>query len=222
MTIYNVIYIENIKKSLSSLKKKYPDALIIDLTSKGEEPWIQLSPFFPHGDIPIPFSSGYFAYSVEGIWQGLKIFKKEKIDTAKFLIKNMVGIKRNVKKLGKPLGHSKGIYGEEILDYLTARHDIYLSSYTWVLDHKVQKTLQILKNEAGKRDVVLLDFTTNGDINNLKKPLSHAALVKSYLEKKYPELITKVFEKCIFLRFRTLSPAESGHSVLSYSDTWSC
>ena len=26
---------------------------------------------------------------------------------------------------------------------------------------------------------------------------------------------------CIFLRFRTLSPAESGHSVLSYSDTWS-
>ena len=28
-------------------------------------------------------------------------------------------------------------------------------------------------------------------------------------------------ELCIFLRFRTLSPAENGHSVLSYPDTQS-
>ncbi len=44
-----------------------------------------------------------------------------------------------------------------------------------------------------------------------------------YYTNGYPiESLIRVSVDCIFLRFRTLSPAESGHSVLSYSDTWSC
>ena len=192
-----MIYIESKKKSLKTLQKQYPNAMIIDVTSKGEEPWIKVSPFYPHGNIPIPHSPGHFAASVEGIWQGLKVFERDDIDTSKFNIKNMKGIKRTVKKFGKPLGHRKGVNGTELLDYLTARQEVYLRAYGWVLDNKAQDTIQLLRAEAEKKDLVLLDFDTNGDLDNPRKPLSHAALVKRYLEKKHPELATLTFEKPI-------------------------
>ena len=35
---------------------------------------------------------------------------------------------------------------------------------------------------ASKKDLVFLDYNVNEDINSLKKPLSHAALVKAYIE----------------------------------------
>lgn len=188
-----MIYIESKKKSMKTLLKKYPTATILDVTSKGKEPWVKVSPFYPHGEIPIPYSPNHFAVSVEGIWQGLKVFELEDIDKSKFEVKNMKGIKRTVRKFGKPLGHRKGINGTELLDYLTARKEIYLRAYGWLLDNKAQGTIQLLKAEAEKQDLVLLDFDTNGDIENTRKPLSHAALVKRYLEKKYPELATLTF-----------------------------
>ena len=199
-----MIYIESKKKSSKTLQKQYPNATIIDVTSKGADPWIKVSPFYPHGGIPIPFSEGHYAVSVEGIWQGLKVFEREDVDTSKFQINNMKGIKRTVRKFGKPLGHRKGINGSELLDYLTARYQIYLKAYAWVLDNKAQETIQKLKVVAEKNDLVMLDFDTNGDLDNPRKPLSHAALVKRYLERKYPELATLTFEK----QFLTDTPKE--------------
>jgi len=188
-----MIFIENKRKSIKSLLKKYPNAKILDVTSKGKQPWIKVSPFYPHGGIPVPFSPGQYAISVEGIWQGLKVFENQDIDISKFEIINMKGIKRTVRKYGKPLGHRKGINGNELLDYITARKEIYLRSYGWMLDNKANETIQLIKNEAEINDIVLLDYETNVDIENIKKPLSHAALVKKYLEKKYPYLITLTF-----------------------------
>ncbi len=184
-----MIYVESKRKSIETLKKKYPSSLILDVTSKGQEPWVRISPFFPHGNIPIPFSPGFFSLSVEGIWQGLKVFENSDIDRSKFGVKDMKGIKRTVKKNGRPLGHRKGVEGTELLDYITARREIYLRAYGWVLDNKALPVIEMIREEAMQRDVVLLDYDTNGDINNTKKPLSHAALVKRYMEKRYPELI---------------------------------
>lgn len=192
-----MIYIENKKSKKETLLKKYPNALILDITSNGEEPWVQMSPFYAHGGIPIPYSPNHFASCVEGVWQGLKVFENEDIDVTKFQIINRKGIKRTVRKFGKPLGHRKGINGMELLDYLTARKEIYLRTYAWVLDNKIKDIVLLLKNKAEKQDIVLLDYTTNGDFENTKKPLSHAALVKRYLEKKYPELATLTFDSHI-------------------------
>lgn len=178
---------------MKTLLKLYPNAKILDVTSKGEEPWVKVSPFYPHGGIPIPHSPNHFAVSVEGIWQGLKVFELEDIDKSKFEVKNMKGIKRTVRKFGTPLGHRKGVNGTELLNYITARKEIYLRAYGWLLDNKAHDVIQLLKVEAEKQDLVLLDFDTNGDIENTRLPLSHAALVKRYLEKKYPDLATLTF-----------------------------
>ena len=188
-----MIFIESKKKKKSTLAKLYPNAEVVDVTTKGKEPFVRLSPFFPHGNIPVPFSQNTFAFSVEGIWQGLKVFEKADIDTSKFEVQNMKGIKRTVRKFGKPLGHRKGINGTELLDYLKARKQIYLPSYAWLLQNKATNEIDQLIQIALRQDLVLLDFETNSDIDNTKKPLSHAALIKKFIDKKYPELIEKRF-----------------------------
>jgi hypothetical protein len=194
-----MIYIANKKTKEATILKKYPNALILDVSSKGEQPWVKFSPFYPHGEIPVPpydnYNTEYFSQTVEGIWQGLKVFEGEDIDCSKFEIKNMEGIKRTVRKFGKPLGHRYGVEGKELLSYPVARKKNYLRTYAWVLDNFLQKEILLLKEQAEKQDLVLLDYNTNEDIEDYKKPLSHAGLVKRYLLRRYPELATLTFSQ---------------------------
>ena len=75
-----MILIENKRTKVEILKEKYPGALIIDVTSKSNDVWVKLSPFFPVGGIPVPFSPDYESATVEGIWQGLKVFEGHGVD----------------------------------------------------------------------------------------------------------------------------------------------
>ena len=178
-----MIIIESKRKKRENILNKYPGAIIADVTSAAKDSLVKLSPFYPHGDIPVPFSDGFTATCVEAIWQGLKVFENSDVDISLFKNDTMKGLKRTVRKYGKPLGHRKGVHGTELLSYLDARKQIYLPAYKWVLDNKVQHIIDRLRNasESGKT-IVLLDYETNGDIENPKKPLSHAALVKAYAE----------------------------------------
>ena len=88
------IAVESRRKKRATIEKTWPGALILDVTSKGEEPWVRFSPFYPHGGIPVPNSPGVFARSVEGLWQGLKVFENEGIDPSSWEITDMKGIKR--------------------------------------------------------------------------------------------------------------------------------
>jgi len=45
--------------------KTLGDPEVIDLISRGPEPWVRFSASDPHGSIPILFS---FGASVEGVW----------------------------------------------------------------------------------------------------------------------------------------------------------
>jgi len=199
-----MIYIENKKKKEKKLLAKYPDAKIVDITSKATTGLVKLSPFYPHGDIPIPFSEKRTAKSVEGIWQALKVFESADIDEGKFQNDKMKDIKRTVRKYGKPLGHRKGVNGKELLNYIDARIQIYLPSYLWVLENKVSEMVERLKEASQKEDIVLLDYETNCDVLNPKKPLSHAFLVKAYVEGFYP----KARELYQELEQRKLNPQE--------------
>lgn len=180
------VFVENRKKRKDTILKKYPEAVIIDVTSKAKDEYQQLSPFYPHGKIPIPFSEGQTAQSVEGIWQGLKVFEKEDVFWPAFENRTMKNIKRTVRKNGLPKGHRRGLKGEEVLGYIEARIEIYLPAYEWVLKNKCSELLKSLTNLATGRTLILLDYETNTDIFNEKKPLSHAGLVKAYIEGKYP------------------------------------
>ena len=70
-----MIIVESKRKKPATILKKYPDAILADVTSGAKDGLVKLSPFYPHGGIPVPFSEGYTATCVEAIWQGLKVFE---------------------------------------------------------------------------------------------------------------------------------------------------
>ena len=171
-----MIIIESKRKKRENILKSYPEAVIIDVTSKAEDDFVRLSPFYPNG---------VTAACVEGIWQGLKVFEQEGIDTSLFTNSTMKNIKRSVRKHGRVLGHRKGVNSSEILSYAEAKHSIYIPAYKWTLEHKTQDLVEKIRQLSSKGVVVLLDYNTCCDVD-ATKPLSHAFLVKAYAEGYYP------------------------------------
>lgn len=179
-----MIYLQSKRRKLENIQRDFPQAEIIDVTSKAEMPWLQFSPFYPIGDIPIPFSPGMFSKSVEGIWQGLKVFEAFDIDLASFQNDRMKGLKRTVRKYGPVSGHRKGVHGEILLSYIEARKQIYIPSYQWVLENRLQGLVEELAGKAKSHDLVLLDYDIHADIEDPAKPLSHASILKRAIEKQ--------------------------------------
>ena len=180
-----MIYIESRKRKLEKIKEEYPDAVILDITSNSETRYAKiLSPFYPHGNIPIPFTDGLKATCVEAVWQGLKVFEGVGVDFATFKNDTMRDLKKTVRKYGVPKGHSKGAYSKELLGYFEARMLIYLPTYKWVLDNvpEVHHVVERIKEQSKIQDIVLLDYNTNIDFRDISKPMSHAGLVKLYIE----------------------------------------
>ncbi|MEV6001377.1 hypothetical protein AB0M25_19295 [Streptomyces griseomycini] len=171
------------RRAMASLTAAFPGAEVIDVTSKAPEPWVRLSPFYPHGGIPVPYCEDVTSQSVEGIWQALKVFRGSDVDPTKLEVTTMKGLKRTVRRHGPVQGHRTGLRGGRLLSYETSRRRIYLPAYRWVLEHRVADLVERLRD---KEDVVLLDYTTNGDVADPASPLSHAALVRLYIEGRWP------------------------------------
>lgn len=53
-----MIIIESKRKKLATILKQYPNAIPADVTSSATDGLVKLSPFYPHGGIPVPFSEG--------------------------------------------------------------------------------------------------------------------------------------------------------------------
>lgn len=153
---FPVIHVESRRKKIETIQNQYPDATIVDVTSKSAGRSVKFSPFYPHGNIPIP-GTDLTGQSIEGIWQGLKVFEKEGVDPKKWAITNMKGIKRSGTSRGKVLGHR---FGDELLGYLEARRKIYLPIYRWVLENKLQAEVEELRRLFEHGDLVLLDETS--------------------------------------------------------------
>ena len=183
-----MVIVKHKRTKPETLEKQFPGAVIIDVTSKSDTEYIQFSPFYPHRDIPVPFSPGWTATCVEAIWQGLKVFEKGGIDTTLFFNDTMKGLKRSARRFGRPMGHQKGVTGSphQLIEYIQARKVIYAPAYLWVLENKLGPLVDKLKKMSANNTVILLDYNTNGNIEDWSSPLSHASLIKAYIEGHYP------------------------------------
>lgn len=181
-----MIIIKSHKCSIDRLKNDYPGAVIIDVTSHAKDEFIRLSPFYPVGGIPVPYSKGWYATCVESVWQGLKDFKSVGTDYSLFKNTTMKNLKRTTRRFGELKGHRKGVNGKELLGYIDARKFIYLPTYRWVLENKVSSEVERIREISRYKTVILLDYATNPDVENAYSPLSHAALIKAYIEGNYP------------------------------------
>ena len=182
-----MIYVESKRKNLKDIEKQYPDGMIIDVTSKAKDEFVKFSPLYPIGGIPVPFTEGLIAVSVEGIWQGLKVFEYVDADLTYLSKRDMKNIKRTARNNGPYAGHLKGARGKVLLNEIEARKLIFLPCYKWVLENKLKKLVKAIRDISNNKPVVLLDYNTNPDVNNPKRPLSHASLIKAYIEGNYPQ-----------------------------------
>ncbi len=175
-----MIVVESKRKSLETLAKKYPGAVILDVTSNStDREFVKFSPFYPHYGIPVPGMPAITAACVEGVWQGLKTFVGEGVSYETLRNGTMKNIKRTVRTHGECLGHK---YGDKTLGYVEARKLIYVPTYNWVLQNKLSPLVNRLKDLSSRGTVVLLDYETNGDVEDAGKPLSHASLIKAFIE----------------------------------------
>jgi hypothetical protein len=188
---HNAIVVANRRRTLARLKQDFPGHVICDLTKNSfDQEFVQLSPFYPHAGIPVPFAS-ITAESVEGLWQGLKVFRRrdgsvEDIDARSFANRTQKGIKRNLRAKGrlKCLGH-RCIESGTLLGYREARTQIYVPAYRFVLENRAQCAISKLLAIWNQSPIVLLDYSTNLDIDDLRTPLSHAGLVRQYMIEMY-------------------------------------
>ncbi len=94
-----MLLISSIRRKPENILRKYPNVILADVTSHATDDLKKLSPFYPHGGIPVPFSEGVTAMCVEAVWQGLKVFENCGIDTELFKNDSMRNIKRTVRNL---------------------------------------------------------------------------------------------------------------------------
>ena len=218
-----MIIVKNRRTKAETLQKQYPGAVIIDVTSKSDTEYVQFSPFYPHRGIPVPFSPDWKATCVEAIWQGLKVFEKAGIDTSLFFNDTMKGLKRTVRRFGRPLGHQMGVTGSphQLLEYIQARKAIYAPAYLWVLENKLGPLVEKLKKLSADNTVILLDYNTNENIEDWSSPLSHASLIKAYINGHYPSATVEdalpTFKLCQWVVHEKYGPGQidriNGHKV---------
>lgn len=174
---HNVVFVTRAQAN----KLRAQGATVIDVSSRGPEPYRQLSPFYPHGGIPVPGKPGMTADSVEGVWQGLKVFDEQGgIDQSYFS-------GRGKKRRGVPLGHA---LGSELLNYRDARKAIYLPTYRYMVENTPAKdvALSIVDKAVNGEKVYVHDFDTNGDVDNTRKPLAHASVLASLINEAVADL----------------------------------
>lgn len=182
-----MIEIENSNTSIDELRIKYYNALFVDVTlSSTNAEFRKLSPYYIHGDIPVPNSSGYYATSVAAIWEGLKVFENKGIDTAVFKSTKQIDILRSNAENSIFIGHQFGVYGKRILDLREARGKILIPAYRSMLDYKAQDVIKWIRAYSENKCLVLLDNEVNCKIDDITAPLSNAFLVKAYAEGSYP------------------------------------
>ena len=70
----------------------------------------------------------------------------------------------------------------DLLGYVEARKMIYVPAYKWVLENKCSDLVNKIRIIAQHKTVILLDYNTNEDIERASKPLSHASILKRYIE----------------------------------------
>lgn len=145
---------------------------IMDVSMRAKYPYKLFSPFTYSQDfrIPVPEQKEMFSYSVENIWQGLKIIEGSP-DFSIFTEKPK-------KRKGKVQGH---LFGSDLLEYIEARKKIFQPVYFHYLENYITNDLKEevlgLGLEGG---LAFHDIMKNVDIDNTETPLAHAYFTALY------------------------------------------
>lgn len=161
---------EKYEENAKVARKNFPKAVVLDVTIKGAMG--RLDPDFPLGRIMVP-GKRIQALSVNGAWEGLKVFsKKKEIDEKWMCDEKKVGKKRCCKSWGK----MEGLMIEGELISVEESKKIFEEIYKETIKERFGNMIEGLKKEAEKRPIVLLDYEEGSE-----KPFNHVEILKSML-----------------------------------------
>lgn len=150
---------------------KYQNAIIVDLTIIGKvNIFNRLSPYYPHGGIPIPNTPNLCLSSVNEVWQKLCVNRCDNLNNTQH----------------KDIMFRKGLYINEYWTYTEARRKIFIPLYCWMLENRVYNIVEYLREQSPMKRIVIIDNSINDNIDNIGQPLSSAFLLKAYIEGKAP------------------------------------
>jgi hypothetical protein len=174
-----MVIVKKIGGNFKRMKKEYPNSVILNVTDKGL--MCELSPKFPHNGIPIPVVDGIEGVSVDGIWNGFKVFERRGIDKKYFEKDMMKEVDREIKYGCKCRGFRNGLKGK-LMNEVDARKKILIPAYNWMLENRCGKLVDVLRKISRERTLILLDYSENGDVENISEPFSCATLLKEKIE----------------------------------------
>lgn len=165
------------------------DSILIDMSLHSTKRTPYFSPYFPWGNIPVPFSNGMRAQSVMSIWEGLKVFEFKGIDKYIFSCKNIKYLKRPEEKYGNLKGYNRGLSYDYIYNEAEAFQRIYIRSFRWALEHNAYIAINWLRSNL-KQDIILID---NPD-ECIPNQLTPATLLKAYIlgEAPFEDVIQEI------------------------------
>lgn len=137
-------------------QSKVENAIIIDMSYRSTTMTSCLSPYFPWGNIPVPFSTGMVAQSAMSIWEGLKVFEFGDVDIKVFSYKHKEDLNRANLSLGNLIGYRRGMNYDYIYDENEAYRQIFIPTYQWILEHRAFKTIQWLRHYL-RENIILID-----------------------------------------------------------------
>ncbi len=159
-----------------------------------------MSPLYPHGfELPTTYSenaegpdSGKKAFSLEGLWEGLKSYTlDEKIDYSKFTIQNQKISQRF--PASQLLGFHSGVHpNAAVISIVEAKAKIFLPLYRDLLDLFCAEEIAELRSliQEGKR-LIFVDKHITSDLDSDSPAICSAYLIVKYLENEYPEVVHK-------------------------------
>lgn len=141
------------------------------------------NPFYFDPDVAIPVpGQNLFACSIESVWQGLKLVDG-RTDLAMF---QRSPYKRPAETVRREPGYvyedSLFLYGDHIVDLVTARYVIYLPTYLHVMEHLVPEAVleEILTTLDQGGIVAFYDWDSNFILTDPTQSFSHSALLAAW------------------------------------------
>jgi hypothetical protein len=150
---------------------------VFDIRATAEQPWCRLAFDYQHGGIPVPGYHGMRADSVTGTMEALKLVGPvEAVGRINLGYLSGAGRVRHV-----PEGHrcSGYHYRGRPVGLGTARVNILVPSYLWVLSNQVADVVCELRRIAKSRTAGLFDGDSPDILSDER--LSAAALLAAYL-----------------------------------------
>ncbi len=201
-------------KSYAEVMNAMPNSFIIDVRYYKGNPYHYFSPFYRWGDVPIRYSEPDEAISIAAMMEGLRVTTD--INKNNQLLFKSASFQQLIINASNfhTIGFIRGIGGHVVYNESDAINNLLYPSYRWVLDHKLDKVVKVLRMIQESKNIVILDYHKKIiGMELYTSDITIGNLLKAYIEGSTP--YEDVFEYRDEYRYYTNHKRISGYKKIT-------